>query len=155
MDRILHKISNQARDLFDIDTYGEHTEEYYKPFINDFVRPVSIMSFISLMEETMRLFENNKISSDGWFAPRLHAALRLYRMEAADLSVWEYLSLTVPEAQKDIKWRWGDDKLKSEDLKEFSGPCEGMLWRDCGGRQNCLEMVMITPQPWMHLNFKI
>lgn len=48
-----------------------------------------------LVEDAMYEFDENRTGADAWLAPRLHATLRLTRVEAADPGLWNYLSLGV------------------------------------------------------------
>ncbi len=58
--------------------------------------------------------------SDPWLGPRVHAALRLTRREAADKRLWEYL--TVVEFPEYVRWRWGDEgKEKVVSAVRFMG----------------------------------
>ncbi|MEU6067243.1 DUF6339 family protein [Streptomyces sp. NPDC047082] len=51
-----------------------------------------------------RYIEEHPGASDAWLAPRLHAALRLTRREAANPEIWNYLALrVVPDY---VLWRW-------------------------------------------------
>lgn len=59
-----------------------------------------------LAEDAMAYCRNNGLKatqSDVWLAPRLHAALRLTRREAADPVLWNYLALGV--APDYVVWR--------------------------------------------------
>ncbi|MFF9088018.1 DUF6339 family protein [Streptomyces sp. NPDC014991] len=48
-----------------------------------------------LVDDAMHQFQANRTDADGWFAPRLHATLRLTRREAADQRLWNHLALAV------------------------------------------------------------
>ncbi|MFD7236839.1 DUF6339 family protein [Streptomyces syringium] len=59
-----------------------------------------------LAEDTIAYCRNGGLKAtqaDAWLAPRLHAALRLTRREAADASFWNYLALGV--APDYVVWR--------------------------------------------------
>ncbi|RSS84155.1 DUF6339 family protein [Streptomyces sp. WAC06614] len=59
-----------------------------------------------LAEDAMAYCRNNGLKAtqaDAWLAPRLHAALRLTRREAADPGLWNYLALGV--APDYVVWR--------------------------------------------------
>ncbi|MBB6345245.1 hypothetical protein FHU36_001754 [Nonomuraea muscovyensis] len=57
-----------------------------------------------LIEEALKRFElNPPTQADAWLAPRLHAALRLTRAEAADPGLWAYLAMRV--ASDYVVWR--------------------------------------------------
>lgn len=58
-----------------------------------------------LFDVAMRRYvEEHPGASDAWLAPRVHAALRLTRREAASPEIWNYLALRVlPDY---VLWRW-------------------------------------------------
>ncbi|MEU3173122.1 DUF6339 family protein [Streptomyces sp. NPDC007000] len=56
-----------------------------------------------LVEDAMHEFRENRTRADGWLAPRLHAALRITRREAADRRLWTHLALAV--APDYVAWR--------------------------------------------------
>lgn len=47
----------------------------------------------------------DRTESDRWLAPRIHHALRLFRVEAAERGVWQWIALRYPWY---VGWRWGD-----------------------------------------------
>ncbi|MDJ1134502.1 DUF6339 family protein [Streptomyces iconiensis] len=56
-----------------------------------------------LLEDAMYEFGETRTAADAWLAPRLHATLRLTRVEAADPGLWNYLALGV--APDYVHWR--------------------------------------------------
>jgi hypothetical protein len=56
-----------------------------------------------LVEDAMHEFQDNRTQADAWLAPRLHAALRLTRREAADRRLWNHFALAV--APDYVAWR--------------------------------------------------
>ncbi|BAG21503.1 MULTISPECIES: DUF6339 family protein [Streptomyces] len=57
-----------------------------------------------LIDDAMYKFRDDRpTNADAWLAPRLHAALRLTRREAADRRIWNYLALGV--APDYVVWR--------------------------------------------------
>ncbi len=79
----------------------------------------------ALVEDAMYRFQEDRpTAADSWLAPRLHAALRLTRREAADRRIWNYLALGV--APDYVVWR--HLVAKSEDVpakvaaRRFRGP---------------------------------
>lgn len=56
-----------------------------------------------LVEEAFDRFEERPTAADAWMAPRLHAALRLTRAEAADRGLWNHMALRV--AADYVHWR--------------------------------------------------
>ncbi|MHC6214329.1 DUF6339 family protein [Rhodococcus ruber] len=90
-------------------------------------RTVEISTMIELLDATMARFPPNQLArSDSWLGPRLHAALRLTRAEAANPGVWTWLGLG--HAAKYIRWRWAPQR----DPSRFAGPYYlhglGRLW---------------------------
>ncbi|MGW0772446.1 DUF6339 family protein [Streptomyces sp. NPDC002835] len=88
-----------------------------------------------LMEDAMHEFQDNRTGADGWLAPRLHAALRLTRREAADRRLWNHLSLAV--APDYVVWRHlstpkSDQGEPRTNPARFKGPldrqCFSRLW---------------------------
>lgn len=47
----------------------------------------------------------DRATSDRWLAPRIHFALRLFRGEAAERGVWQWIALRYPWY---VEWRWSD-----------------------------------------------
>jgi hypothetical protein len=47
----------------------------------------------------------DRATSDRWLAPRIHHALRLFRVEAADKGMWQWIALRYPWY---LEWRWSD-----------------------------------------------
>ncbi|MFD1935163.1 DUF6339 family protein [Nonomuraea mangrovi] len=56
-----------------------------------------------LIDEAMRRFDEMVTDADAWLAPRLHAALRLTRREAAESGLWNFLALRL--APDYVFWR--------------------------------------------------
>nr|WP_107905625.1 DUF6339 family protein [Streptomyces chartreusis] len=56
-----------------------------------------------LVDDALHQFRESRTDADGWLAPRLHAALRLTRREAADKGIWNHLALAV--APDYVAWR--------------------------------------------------
>jgi hypothetical protein len=110
MDNRLKKIKPEARSLADINNYISQPAGIFKDFVEKYERTINIEPLLFLLEYATDHFERKeRISSDEWLSPRIHASLRLYKREAADISIWEYLSLTVPEVKTYLQWRWGNE----------------------------------------------
>lgn len=63
-----------------------------------------VMPVRDLVDDAMYLFRDDaRTGADAWLAPRLHAALRLTRREAADSRLWNFLALAV--APDYVIWR--------------------------------------------------
>lgn len=56
-----------------------------------------------LVDDALHQFQDVRTEADGWLAPRLHAALRLTRREAADRRLWNHLAFAV--APDYVAWR--------------------------------------------------
>ncbi|WP_328683048.1 DUF6339 family protein [Streptomyces sp. NBC_00343] len=66
-----------------------------------------------LIDDVMHLYRHDTpTKADAWLAPRLHAALRLTRREAADSRMWNFLALAV--APDYVIWRHLPAKSKDE-----------------------------------------
>ncbi|ADT97562.1 hypothetical protein Mspyr1_08660 [Mycolicibacterium gilvum Spyr1] len=48
---------------------------------------------------------SDRTSSDRWLSPRVHFALRLFRGEAAERGLWQWVGLRYPWY---VEWRWAD-----------------------------------------------
>jgi len=83
-----------------------------------FSRTINLEPFQRVIEKATDRFHTTPEKSDGWLAPRVHAALRLTRREAADKRVWDYLTVVVvPEY---VRWRWKTEK--GVQATRFIGP---------------------------------
>ena len=69
-------------------------------------RSIDLKPLRAVIEKAMRRSRPNSTESDSWLGPRVHAALRLTRREAADKRIWSYL--TVVEFPHYVRWRWRD-----------------------------------------------
>lgn len=69
-------------------------------------REVSLASLDSLIAHVLAAdgFASNPELSDAWLAPRVHAALRLRRSEAADRRLWTWLAIVRYDSY--VRWRW-------------------------------------------------
>jgi hypothetical protein len=84
---------------------GEVSSVAANPYILedlDLERQVPLAPLRAVIAHAMRRLRPDK--SDPWLAPRLHAALRLTRGEAADQRIWTYV--TVVEVPEYVRWRW-------------------------------------------------
>lgn len=72
----------------------------------------------NLLDEAMARFQDNRVSADGWLAPRLHATLRMTRAEAADSRRWNFLAMLVGADY--VVWR--HKGLEAAAAARFSGP---------------------------------
>lgn len=88
--------------------------------VNDlgFGRAVSLEPLRWVIEHAMK--NKTVAESDSWLGPRVHAALRLTRREAADKWLWEYL--TVVEFPDYVRWRWPQkDEQTGAPINRFIG----------------------------------
>jgi hypothetical protein len=87
-------------------------------------REVQLDELITVLAEAQTRFSTPS-QSDSWLGPRLHAALRLTRREAASSGVWRWLGLGI--GAEYIRWRWA-----KRDLSRFVGSYYlhglGRLW---------------------------
>ncbi|MSO37801.1 MAG: hypothetical protein EXQ69_06055 [Acidimicrobiia bacterium] len=82
-----------------------------KSLICDIDRQIDIDPVIAILDESIRRFETSPDQSDSWLAPRVHAALRLTRREAADKRIWHFINIA---AKPDfVRWRFGGDDTES------------------------------------------
>ncbi|MCZ0979751.1 DUF6339 family protein [Streptomyces diastatochromogenes] len=83
-----------------------------------------------LIEDAMHAFRDNRTQADAWLAPRLHAALRLTRREAADRRLWNHLALAV--APDYVAWRHYSRTTSRIGPERFRGAldrqCFSRLW---------------------------
>lgn len=76
---------------------------------SDFIAPASLGRTIEVdaladvLREAQRRF-SDPAKSDAWLGPRVHATVRLTRREAADKTLWEFL--TIVEFPEYVRWRW-------------------------------------------------
>lgn len=71
-----------------------------------------------LLDVAMERFEGRPTEADGWLSPRLHATLRMTRVEAADSRLWNFLAMiTAPDY---VVWRHKGTEIAQ--ASRFSGP---------------------------------
>ena len=67
-------------------------------------RSIDLAPLRAVIDHAMR--RRKPAESDAWLAPRVHATLRLTRLEAADRRIWAYLAtVALPDY---VRWRWKD-----------------------------------------------
>jgi hypothetical protein len=71
-----------------------------------------------LVDEAMRRHGDVPTKADAWLAPRLHAAMRLTRREAADARLWNFLALRL--ASDYVFWRHPGRSSKEKPVPEVS-----------------------------------
>jgi hypothetical protein len=91
-----------------------------------FGRQIDLLPLTEVIDQAMRDYDPNdksqRTESDAWIGPRLHAALRLTRAEAADDAVWIFLAAyAFPDY---VIWRWPaatesfNERVYGSDLKK-------------------------------------
>src|SRR6266550_1496920 len=104
MDKWLKALRPQARKEITAETFTSGLPEVVYASIVDIPRRVDLEALNDVINHAMKLFGHRSVESDAWLAPRLHATLRLYRSEAADRRIWDYLSVIAFAGY--VKWRW-------------------------------------------------
>ncbi|MGA6221834.1 DUF6339 family protein [Streptomyces umbrinus] len=83
--------------------------------LDDMTARSEVAPIRDLIDDVMHLYRHDvSTKADAWLAPRLHAALRLTRREAADSRLWNFLALAV--APDYVVWRHQPTKAKEEGL---------------------------------------
>ncbi|MEV6193544.1 DUF6339 family protein [Streptomyces sp. NPDC051920] len=86
-----------------------------------------------LIDDALHQFKKNRTEADAWLAPRLHAALRLTRREAADRRIWNHLALGV--APDYVVWRHASaPSAGSQDSRVAAARFKGAPDRQCFSR---------------------
>ncbi|MFI5473790.1 DUF6339 family protein [Streptomyces cacaoi] len=86
-----------------------------------------------LIEDAPYKGRENRTAADAWLAPRLHAALRINRREAADQRIWNHLALGV--APDYVAWRhMGAPTAKSPEPRISAARFKGVADRQCFSR---------------------
>ncbi|WP_371799592.1 DUF6339 family protein [Streptomyces sp. NBC_01707] len=86
-----------------------------------------------LIDDALHQFKENRTEADAWLAPRLHAALRLTRREAADRRIWNHLALGV--APDYVVWRHPPvPSAKTPDPRVAAARFKGASDRQCFSR---------------------
>jgi len=113
---LLPSIRAQVTDAFRAGDAVVNAEEYARPL--DLGRDLPLDLVGDLLAAAQREFADDPIASDRWLAPRLHAALRLTRDEAADRGLWAWLGIELfPDY---IRWRFRG--RRGADGEEPGGP---------------------------------
>lgn len=156
----------QITDAFRAGDAVPSIDEYVRSL--EFGRNLALDLVGELLTAAQRDFADDPPASDRWLAPRLHAALRLTRFEAADRGLWAWLAVALfPEY---IRWRWrGRRGAEGEEpagppAKRFVGSerdnALARLWwgaelfRD-GGDYGSVERAFVmqdVPNTWLALN---
>lgn len=120
MSEQLRRLIPQAKMLITKESFRDHSFGSLDGYIKDILRPIDLTPLIFVVHRAMSKFPRQSEESDGWLAPRVHASLRLYRSEAADQGIWDYLSVAVlPDY---VVWRMAGDDGSVNDADRIIGP---------------------------------
>lgn len=125
MDLGLLKASGEAL-LSESVRAGVRNAEHLTPLVKPFPRTIDLLALTEVVDEAMRLYNPAKrmadrTAADAWMGPRLHAALRITRAEAAYDEIWFFLSAyAFPDY---VRWRWTSengfsDRVFGTDVKK-------------------------------------
>jgi Family of unknown function (DUF6339) len=89
----------EGRELVD---FGDHVETVARA---DNLPEIAFDEIRSLIGRAMDKFDGDRTRSDSWLGPRLHAALRLTRREAAHRGLWRHLAMV--QLPHYVRWRFG------------------------------------------------
>lgn len=104
-----------------------------KPDFSDHIRgwnvgrELPLETVDSLIAEAVRKHPGDPAGSDRWLAPRLHAALRLRRSEAAERGFWAWLA--VDRHDDYVRWRFPGN-TEHEDIERRGTPVKRFMGRD-------------------------
>jgi hypothetical protein len=112
MKNRLYFLKPQFKQSASAEFYGSDTHPLdLTPYLEEFPRPVDLEPAINMVQKAMEKFDADRVKSDPWLAPRLHATLKLSRREAGDRRLWSYLA--VDSLRQYVHWRWRQDKETS------------------------------------------
>lgn len=114
----LQILEPQARKLITEDFRAGKLFQPFDKHLKSFPREIDLGPLMAVLQKAMDKFSPDPKASDGWLAPRVHAALRLNRREASLRAVWEFLAVVAfPDY---VRWRWGSDG--PAEPERFIGP---------------------------------
>jgi hypothetical protein len=163
---LLPSVRAQITNAFRAGDATANTDDYRRPL--DLGRELRLDLVWELLSRAQRDYIDDPSASDRWLAPRLHAALRLTRYEAADRGLWAWLAVDLfPDY---VRWRWpgrrgtNGEEPTSPGIKRFIGierdHALARLWwgaelfRD-GGDYGPVEQafkMQDVPNTWLSLN---
>lgn len=120
---LLPSVRAQLTDAFRDGEAEPNLEDYLRPLELGRDLPLDLVG--QLLAGARKTFTDDPAASDRWLAPRLHAAVRLTRAEAADRGFWNWLA--VAEFPDYVRWRFSgrrsgaDDEASGTPLKRFVG----------------------------------
>lgn len=100
--QILQRLRPDASSLLTAENILQSIPDTIHAFEEKLDRDVNLEPLNEVMAQVQ---QHDRLESDAWLAPRLHATLRLFRREAADPGIWLFLAARYPEY---IRWRWQD-----------------------------------------------
>lgn len=120
MSEQLRRLIPQARMLITKESFRDQSFGNLDGYIEDLPRAIDLAPLVRVVQTAMQIFSARDEESDGWLAPRVHASLRLFRSEAADQGIWDYLSVVT--LRDYVLWRMaGEDGLVT-DVDSIIGP---------------------------------
>lgn len=124
---LMPSVRPQLTDAFRAGGAVPNLEDYVRPL--DLGRDLPLDLVAELIATARRDFDEDAHASDRWLAPRLHAALRLTRHEAADRRFWAWLAVGLfPDF---VRWRYSS--RRGADGEDAPGP---PLKRFVGGQRD-------------------
>lgn len=108
MTQFLKRLKSQARSSISPESWAVGVPSIDR-FADDVPRAISLEPLIEMVNIAQSKFVSDPKKSDAWLAPRVHATLRLQRWEAADQSIWDWLTIGIPEFRTYLKWRWSSE----------------------------------------------
>ena len=118
METILRALPLKAAKEITSENFASGVPESVCRSVVDLPRRVSLEPLHQVISFAIREFGHRNVESDAWLAPRIHAALRLHRSEAADRRIWDYLALIAFSHY--VTWRWS--KAEKISLDRIVGP---------------------------------
>ena len=120
MSQPLRRLIPQARTLITKESFRDQSFGSLDGYVQDILRPIDIEPLVRVVQAAMQIFPRRDEESDGWLAPRVHASLRLFRSEAADQGIWDYLSVVV--LRDYIIWRMAGEDGLVNNVDRIIGP---------------------------------
>lgn len=120
MSEPLRRLIPQARALITKESFRDQSFGDLNGYTQDLPRPIDTAPLLRVVQTAMQMFPPRDEGSDRWLAPRVHASLRLFRSEAADQGIWDYLSVVV--LRDYVLWRVAGKDGTINDLNEIIGP---------------------------------
>ena len=118
---ILRSLKSTVREVITVDNYSTISMDEIARYEIDLNRRIDTAVLETAIGKAMKDFPlEEKVLSNAWLAPRVHASLRLWRREAADSGLWEFL--TIKELRDYVVWRWADANGRMKNLDLIYGP---------------------------------